>query len=281
MTTWAATGYGSRLIEVAALADVARLRRLRRALATTRCRRSFCRCCSQAGKVVIVCLVKMREADAPAFVAHFQQEVLSRMPSGRPRRPGHPAAHREQLADPSTRRPVPHPAHQPGRAVLGDPGRRRARHTGPLGPALLYSARRTSCSAWPATTWPPCEAGRHVVQQGQIEFDTRYRREYLTTEKFHRFDEALVRLLDLLELPGIGRVLSTTSWVVRTPYRLLKGLFNKAMGRPEQTELARSGRCWSTRLAAGSTHPQGGRLPRLDTTRVWATHPPGFQSGSG
>ena len=33
------------------------------------------------------------------------------------------------------------------------------------------------------------------------------------------FDEALVRLLSLLEVPGIGKLL----WVVRTPYRLLRG----------------------------------------------------------
>src|SRR5262249_12476713 len=77
------------------------------------------------------------------------------------------------------------------------------------------------------------DAWRSLVQQGQVEFDTRYRREYLTSEKFHRFDEALVRLLELLELPGLGKILSGALWVVRTPYRLLRGLFSKALMRPE------------------------------------------------
>src|SRR5205807_7745742 len=74
---------------------------------------------------------------------------------------------------------------------------------------------------------------RTMVQTGQVEFDQRYRREYLTSEKYRGFDDALVRLLQLLELPGLGKVLSGTLYVLRTPYRLLKGLLGKAMSRPE------------------------------------------------
>jgi hypothetical protein len=54
----------------------------------------------------------------------------------------------------------------------------------------------------------------------------------LTSEKFRSFDEALVRLLDLLELPGVGRIVGTTLWVVRTPYRLARGWLGKALSRP-------------------------------------------------
>jgi hypothetical protein len=72
-----------------------------------------------------------------------------------------------------------------------------------------------------------------VVQQGQVEFDQRYGREYLTTEKFRGFDEAMVRLMELLELPGIGKLVSRTLYVLRTPYRLVMGLLGKAMSRPE------------------------------------------------
>src|SRR4029077_16653973 len=56
------------------------------------------------------------------------------------------------------------------------------------------------------------EDWRSLVQAGQADFDNRYRREYLTSERFRSFDEALVRLLDLLELPGVGKVVSTTLW---------------------------------------------------------------------
>ncbi len=58
-------------------------------------------------------------------------------------------------------------------------------------------------------------------------------REYLTSEKFRGFDEALIRLMELLELPGIGKVLSGTLYVLRTPYRLVKGLVAKAINRPD------------------------------------------------
>ncbi|MBI1831379.1 MAG: 50S ribosome-binding GTPase, partial [Planctomycetes bacterium] len=80
MTTWAATGYVPRLLEVAALADVvvyvASDERYNDEVPT-----QFLRVLLQAGKMVVICLMKMREADAPAFLAHFQREVLDRMPA--------------------------------------------------------------------------------------------------------------------------------------------------------------------------------------------------------
>jgi hypothetical protein len=72
-----------------------------------------------------------------------------------------------------------------------------------------------------------------LVLAGQADFEQRYLREYLTSEKFRGFDEALVRLMELLELPGIGKFLSGTLYVLRTPYRLLKGLAAKAFSRPD------------------------------------------------
>jgi hypothetical protein len=37
----------------------------------------------------------------------------------------------------------------------------------------------------------------------------------------------------MLELPGIGKPLSNALWVLRTPYRLIKGLLTKSLARPE------------------------------------------------
>ena len=37
-----------------------------------------------------------------------------------------------------------------------------------------------------------------VVIAGRADFEQRYQREYLTSEKFRGFDEALVRLMELL-----------------------------------------------------------------------------------
>src|SRR3954454_18309823 len=78
MTTWAAGGYVPRLLEVAALADVvvyvASDERYNDEVPT-----QFLHLLLQSGKMVVVCLMKMRESDAPAFLMHFQREVLDRM----------------------------------------------------------------------------------------------------------------------------------------------------------------------------------------------------------
>jgi hypothetical protein len=116
------------------------------------------------------------------------------------------------------------------------------------------------------------------VQAGQVEFDNRYRREYLTSEKFRSFDEALVRLLELLELPGVGKIVSSTLWVVRTPYRLLKGFLGKALARPEAPsrpelpvlEAALAG--WLNML-----HKEAVR--RANSHLVWAHIEKGFTTG--
>src|SRR3954452_7343247 len=78
MTTWAAAGYVPRLLEIAALADVivyvASDERYNDEVPT-----QFLQLLLQAGKAVVVCLVKMRETQAPEFVAHFNKEVLGRL----------------------------------------------------------------------------------------------------------------------------------------------------------------------------------------------------------
>src|SRR5262249_38753116 len=78
------------------------------------------------------------------------------------------------------------------------------------------------------------ETWRDLVLRGEEEFCTRYIREHLTGEQFPRFNEALVRLIQLLELPGWGQLISKSLWVVRMPYRWLKDLVTKAAtGTPE------------------------------------------------
>jgi len=68
---------------------------------------------------------------------------------------------------------------------------------------------------------PRSRVGRNTVQEGQIEFDSRYpaRIPHLG-HAFRRFDEALVRLLDMPgNCRGVGRFVSGTLYVLRTPYR--------------------------------------------------------------
>jgi hypothetical protein len=235
MTTWAATGYIPRLLEAAALADVlvyvASDERYNDEVPT-----QFLHLLLRSGKPVVVCLVKMREADAPALVGHFQKEVLGHLAA--PAGAGVvgtlaiPYLSPEQLAD---------PARTAGRyrvpllnqvAVLGSPPT-AARLRSVLGATRFLVQNQDALLGVAREDLATLERWQAVVTAGQGEFDSRYVREYLTSEKFRGFDEALVRLMELLELPGLGKVLSGTLWVLRTPYRLLKGFLGKAMSRPE------------------------------------------------
>src|SRR5260221_2444705 len=100
MTTWAATGYVPRLLEVTALADVvvyvASDERYNDEVPT-----QFLKLLLQAGKMVVVCVMKMKETDAPAFLAHFQREVLERMPARVVATLAIPQLTHAQLVDPS------------------------------------------------------------------------------------------------------------------------------------------------------------------------------------
>jgi hypothetical protein len=231
MTTWAATGYIPRLLEVAALADVvvyvASDERYNDEVPT-----QFLHLLLQTGKPVVVCLMKMKEADAPGLVAHFERDVLGRLSHGAVASLAIPYLQPEQLADPvrhaaGYRIPLLNQI-----AVLGDPPAiARQRVVRGAGNFLLSAQERLLAAA--RHDLAAMDSWRALVQAGQVEFDNRYRREYLASEKFRSFDEALVRLLELLELPGVGKIVSTTLWVVRTPYRLLKGVLGKALVRPE------------------------------------------------
>ena len=65
----------------------------------------FLRLLLQSGKMVVVCLMKMEEADAPAFVAHFQREVLDRMPARAVATLTVPQLTHAQLVDPNHNAP--------------------------------------------------------------------------------------------------------------------------------------------------------------------------------
>jgi hypothetical protein len=276
MTTWAATGYVPRLLEVSALADVvvyvASDERYNDQVPT-----EFLRVLLQAGKAVLVCLVKMKEETAPTFVEHFQKEVLDTMPAGAVACLTVPELTPAQLGDPvhlAKRFQIPL-LNQVG--VLGSPPELARRRSVRSAMNYLLTAQNDLLSV-ARSDLAALQSWRDIVQQGQIEFDGRYRREYLTTEKFHRFDEALVRLLELLELPGVGKALSLALYVVRTPYRILKGLFTKALRRPEVPaqperpvmEQALSG--WLDLLRKEAAR-------RADSHPVWAHIDQGFDSG--
>jgi hypothetical protein len=235
MTTWAASGYMPRLMEAAALADilvfVASDERYNDEVPT-----QFLHLLLQTGKPVVVVLMKMRESDAPALIGHFQKEVVSHLPHP----PGGgvistlaiPHLTPAQLAD---------PARQAARyripllnqvAVLGMPPAAARKRT-VAGATHFLVRHRDQLLSIAQQDLRAMQSWQAVVVAGQADFEQRYLREYLTSEKFRGFDEALVRLMELLELPGIGKALSGALYLLRTPYRLLKGAVAKAMSRPE------------------------------------------------
>lgn len=235
MTTWAATGYLSRLMEAAALADilvyVASDERYNDEVPT-----QFLQLLLQTGKPVVVCLMKMKESDASALSTHFQKEVAERLPHP----PGGgivnilaiPFLTPAQLADPAReaaryRIPLLNQV-----AVLGSPAAAARRRTVAGATRFLVQHREQLLSV-AQHDLRAMQSWQAVVVAGQADFEQRYLREYLTSEKFRGFDEALVRVMELLEIPGIGKALSGALFILRTPYRLLKGVIGKAISRPD------------------------------------------------
>jgi hypothetical protein len=221
--------------------------------------------------------MKMRPEDAPAIVSHFQQEVASRMPPGIVNTLTIPHLSREELVD---------PARTAGRyripllnqvAVLGTPpaqARRRSangamRNLVKTQDQILAVARSDvqALHSWQAT-----------VAAGKAEFESRYQKEYLSTERFRGFDDALVRLLQLLELPGVGKILSGALYIVRTPFRWLGALVGKAIqrpeaaGRPEPAVLKEALTGWTDLLRKEAAR-------QADAHALWAHVSRGYHSG--
>jgi GTP-binding protein EngB required for normal cell division len=276
MTTWAASGYIPRLVEIAALADiilyVASDERYNDEVPT-----QFLQMLVQSGKAVIVCLTKMREADHSAFIAHFRQEVLSRIDASNVPVLTLPYLCPAELADPlqqAKRFQIPILNQVSVISTPPELARRRsvlcAADYLRLNQERLLSVARSDLAA--------LQSWKHLVEGGQIEFDNRYRHEYLSGERFHRFDEAMARLLELLELPGVGRVVSGIMYVARFPYKMARELVGKAFQRPavppapERPVLEQAMRGWLDMLRKEAAR-------RADTHPLWQHIDKAFDAG--
>ncbi len=244
MTTWAAEGYVSRLMEVAALADVivyvASDERYNDEVPT-----QFLHMLVKAGKAVVVALTKMRPVDAPAFVEHFRQEILGRLPKlpdgAVPAVPVVALPHMTmaERSDPTgagAKYRVPLLNQILVQCESAEAGRTRtvtnaAKFLSTAGEGLLEVARRDLAEL---------DAWKDTVRVGRIAFEDRYRREYLSGERFARFDRYRERLTDLLELPGAGRVVGGLFWALRMPYRWTRDYVFGLMSRPDILNLSES-----------------------------------------
>jgi hypothetical protein len=277
MTTWAASGYVPRLIEVAGLADVvvyvASDERYNDEVPT-----QFLHMLIRAGKAVVVVLTKMREEQAAAVIEHFEREVLSRLPkgpSGRPPVPVLAVPHLspEQLADPVGKAAPQRIPLLNQVMVLADPATARKRNVenslrflSTAGGELLDVARQDLAAI---------DAWRAAVEAARRDFEERYRSEFLNGDGFRRFDEARDRLLNLIELPGAGRGFALVLWVLRLPYQAVRNLAEKAIVRPpavnlgEDQVLENAFRAWLDQLRAEA-------IRRADTHPVWKHISGGF-----
>jgi hypothetical protein len=282
MTTWASSGYVSRLMEVAALADVvvyvASDERYNDEVPT-----QFLHLLIRAGKAVVVVLTKVRLADADRMVEHFKADVLGRLPKlhdgSTPAVPvvafpfmsaaerndpaGAGAKYRVQLlnqilvqceSDTATRQRTV------GNAV---------RYLTTAGDGLLDVARRdlAELDQWKAT-----------VEAGRRQFEDRYRREYLAGEQFHRFNRHRERLMDLLELPGAGRFVGTAFWVLRAPYRWGREYLGKLLVRPELVNLSEKA-VLEAALDGWLNYLQAEALKRSGTHPLWKSVVHAFDAG--
>ncbi|QJW99235.1 GTPase [Frigoriglobus tundricola] len=272
MTTWASEGYVGRLMEVAALADVivyvASDERYNDEVPT-----QFLHLLVRAGKAVVVALTKMRPADAPAFIEHFRQEILGRLPklpSGDT--PAVPVvalpqmtmAERTDPAGAGAKYRVPLLNQILVQCETDEAARVRTvtnavKYLSTAGAGLLEVAR---------TDLAELDAWRATVQSGRVAFEDRYRRQFLSGEQFRRFDRFRDQLTDLLELPGAGRLVSGVFWALRAPYRWTRDYVFGLVVRPdvlnlsEQAVLHDSLKGWLDALHAES-------LRRAGTHSLW------------
>ena len=284
MTTWASAGYVSRLMEVAALADaivyVASDERYNDEVPT-----QFLHMLIRAGKAVVVVLTKMREADAEPMIDHFRTVILGglpKLPDGTT--PAVPVLTFPQMA--ADVRSDPAGAGAKFRVPLlnqilvqcesSDAARKRtatnaAKFLSTAGDGLLEVARRDLAEY---DTW------KAAVSSGKSAFEERYRREYLSGEQFRRFDRYRERLVDLLELPGAGRMYGNVMWVLRLPYRFTRDYVLGMLVRPnvlnlgEQTVLTSALTGWLDALQAEA-------LKRAPAQPIWKTIAHGFDAGLG
>jgi 50S ribosome-binding GTPase len=242
MTTWASGGYVNRLMEVAALADVivyvASDERYNDEVPT-----QFLHLLIKSGKSVIVVLTKAREADLPVLADHFRRDVLGRLPrlpnGSTPAVPvvAFPHMQEGERADPAGAG-AKHRISLLNQVLVqceSDTATRArtvtnaARNLSSASAGLLEVARRDLAEY---DAWKSC------VAAGKLEFEERYRKEYLSGERFQRFDRHREELMNLLELPGAGRVLGGMIWLLRTPYRWTRDYVAGLIARPEVFNLS-------------------------------------------
>lgn len=280
MTTWASTGYVSRLIEVAALADVivyvASDERYNDEVPT-----QFLQLLVKAGKAVVVVLTKMREADAPALVEHFRKEVLAKIhtsgeipPIPVVAIPHLPEAERNDPAKAGAK----HRVQLLNQILVLCPSAKEARDRTVRNAVKYLETSADSLLEVARKDLAEFDAWKAAVATGKRTFQDRYRNEYLVGEPFRRFDRTKQQLLEMLEPPGAGQYAGRALSILRFPFTygrdFLVGLGHRSemTNLPEKTVLANALNGWLEQLQAES-------LRRAESHSVWKEAVRAFDSG--
>lgn len=254
VTTWHSVTYLPRVMEVVSLADavvyVASDERYNDEVPT-----QLLQLILQSGKPVVCVLTKMREADVETLLKHFRQDVVDRMPNA-----NHVAAcvavpflDPRILTDPTGQgRRWREPLLDALRHSFSNP--LQARHATVRGAVQFLQNEATDFVAAVSEDLAALNTWKELVEQGRKEFESRYFREYLSSKKFHRFDQSFVKLIELLELPGIGKYVSKAVALTRIPWNIVKNLYQQVVGKstgqemPEEPIFQAALRGWLDRL---------------------------------
>jgi hypothetical protein len=222
VTTIHAANYVHRLLEVVALADgviyVGSAQRY-----NDRVPSQYIAMLARSGKPMIACLTKVPERDIESVRNHFI-EVLHAVTHGTTI-PCIviPYLSLEQLNNAEITRPYQQQlldSIAPWRTALGQLRKNNCRQ------ALSYLEYLES--RWQGLVQPELESFRdwhRFVDSQRTAVVARYREEFVDRERLAIFDEAMVRLIDLLEMPGIGQWVSWGLNVLRLPWRGVKWLW--------------------------------------------------------
>lgn len=140
----------------------------------------------------------------------------------------------------------------------------------------LLSAEVEMVSAWKSTV-------RRIIQTDYLE---PYRNRYLHGQRYGEFNHTLIRVMELLDVPWIGPLIKRLSDVLRLPFRLVHGLFQRLLRgshvvsqrAPEQelmeelmTRTLAALKAEAQTLADTATHPAWSEVVRGLDSHVWRT----------
>lgn len=228
MTTIHAAKYICRLLEILGLADlvvyVASVQRY-----NDRVPSSYLRMLVDSGKPVIACLTRVPERESDSVRDHFFHEVLAKIaPSNPIPCVVIPEKSWRELADPQAMADYRQQllGHIRDWLAQGLQLRRRIVQRG----LRFLQELESRCSQLAAPQLKNLHDWQDLASKQRALIVERYRREFLERERLPIFDEAIVRLLELLELPGFGNYISAALKILQLPWHGLKMVWNHLAG---------------------------------------------------